>query len=163
MNKIYDRLNHTSFKMLAIVLLIICDATFFTYLYKVFSNKKLFNQVVDLMVNAMPDARQNLPPDFKGPLYTLMINALIFFLAAAFLYHLLVYFLWHKKINAGRAYVVFYTWVAGPFFILAALTSFKEPLISLYYMALGITFLFVAMGTKIFKEKKKPKLKNQGQ
>ena len=154
MDKIYANFNLESFKKTAIGALIFGDLALFGYLYFKFANKEVFITSMEIVLKAMPDAKNTLPPDFAEQLYTLMINSLITLLIVAFLYHLLVYTLWFKK-NKGfaRTYIAAYAWVAGPLCLLSGLSSLGgKPLYGLLFIGLGLIFLFVACGLRVFPE-----------
>lgn len=154
MDKIYDRFTLESYKLSAIISMIVGDLILFSYLYIKFTNKELYKKMLAIVLNTMAGAAENLPPDFSEQLYSLMVNALITMLALAFLYHLLVYTLWYKK-NKGfaRVYVASYAWVAGPLCLLSGvLDLMANPLPALVFIGLGLNFLFVAFGLKRFPE-----------
>lgn len=154
MDKIYDRFTLESYKLAAIISMIVGDLILFSYLYIKFTNKALFDKSLSMMMTAMVTSADQLPPDFEEQLYSLMVNALITMLAFAFLYHLLVYTLWYKK-NKGlaRSYVAAYAWVAGPLCLLSGVLDFMgNTLPALIFIGLGLNYLFVAFGLKRFPE-----------
>lgn len=154
MDKIFERFDLNSFKKTAIGALILGDLTLFGYIYLTFADKKIYNQSLNIVLEAMPEAKGKLPPDFSEQLYTLMVNSLITLLTLAFLYHLFVYVLWNKK-NKGfaRGYIAAYAWVAGPLCLLSGLFDLtKAPLAGLLFIGLGINYLFVALGLRHFPE-----------
>lgn len=156
MDKIYAGFNLESFKKTAIGALVLGDLTLFGYLYLKFSDKEMFQTTLAIVLEAMPEAEGQLPPDFGQQLYSLMINSLITMLILAFLYHILVYTLWSKG-NKGfaRSYIVAYAWVAGPLCTLSGLSGLaSQPLNSLLFLGLGLLFLFVAFGLRVFPEPK---------
>lgn len=154
MDKIYSKFDLQGFKKAAVMAMTIGDLALYLYIYFLFANKEIFTQSLDVVLQMMPEARGQLPPDFAMELYSLMTNALITMLIAVFLYHALVHVLWLKKnIGFARGYVAVYCWVAGPLCTLSGIVDlFKRPLVGVLFMLIGFLFLFVARGLSYFPE-----------
>lgn len=154
MDNFYRRFNLQSYKKAAVAAMTLGDLALFIYIYLQFANKEVYTQSLDIVLQTMPEARDQLPPDFAMELYTLMTNALVTLLVGVFLYHLLVHTLWLKKnIGFARGYNALYCWVAGPLCTLSGLIDlFRRPMVGVLFIAIGGLFLFVALGLKYFPE-----------
>ncbi|MCF8060439.1 MAG: hypothetical protein K9K67_14145 [Bacteriovoracaceae bacterium] len=162
MDKIYSRFTLESFKKAAIAALLFGDIALFTYIYLKFSNKEAYHQSLKVVLKAMPEMEGQLPADFAQQLYSLMVNSLITMLALAMIYHIFVYYLWSKK-NKGlsRGYIAVYAWTAGPLCSLSGLISLpKNTLNGLLFLAIGLSYLFVALGLSQFPEPKSTREKS---
>lgn len=154
MDKIFNQFNLQSFKKAAVGAMSLGDIILFVYIYTLFADKEMYTKTIDIVLQTMPDARNQLPPDFAMELYSLITNALITMLIGVFLYHVLVHYLWIKG-NKGfaRGYVALYCWVAGPLCSLSGLVDlFKRPTTALIFLVIGGLFLFVAIGLSYFPE-----------
>lgn len=153
MDKIYGQLNKESFKKSAILAIMIGDIALIAYLYNKFSDKVVFQKSLDLVLQTMPDARNQLPPDFQQQLYSMMMNALVVLLTLVFVYHLFVNFLWFKDSYVARGYLKLYAWTAGPLCSLSGVLSLvSSPLFGLFFLFVGAVFLYVAIGMGYFPE-----------
>lgn len=154
MDKIYNQFDLKSFKKAAVAAMTCGDLILFLYIYFLFANKEIYTQTIDIVLQTMPEARDQLPPDFAMELYTLLTNALITMLVAVFLYHALVHVLWLKRnIGFARGYVAVYCWVAGPLCTLSGIVDlFKRPMVGVLFIIIGALFLFVARGLSYFPE-----------
>ncbi|MDC1175282.1 hypothetical protein OAT67_07790 [Bacteriovoracaceae bacterium] len=125
MKKFLDELDKKQFLSLSIILGAFSDAVLLGYLYVRFSNRDIFNLIIDQMKKADPQVKQALAPEYVEQLFMLMINSLILMLVFVAILHIIIYFLYSRESKFATHYLKLYSYCAIPGFALLGLSSFS--------------------------------------
>ena len=164
MHQLYNKLNIKSFKLISTVCLLISDISIIIYLYFRFTDKTVFHNSMDLVMQAYPAAAGQITGEFESQLYQLLVNTLLTMLSLVFLYHSFIYLIWNRGKKFGHKYIYLYVLVAAPGAFLAGLLEMTSHLMmGLFWTLLGIIYTFVLIGLilKDFDEKEDVKNLNQ--
>ncbi len=162
MHQLYNKLNIKSFKLISTICLLISDISIIIFLYLRFSDKTVFHNSMNLVMEAYPAAQGQITPDFEKELYQLLINTLLTMLSLVFLYHSFIYLIWNKGKKFGQSYIFLYVLVAAPGSIIVGLLELTSHFhLGFFWIALGIVYSFVFMGFKFLNLKDSNQISEQ--
>ena len=153
--KHYQKISFNSYKIITIALCAIGDALIMTYIWKIFTNFKRIQPIVEMSLSAQNIQLRDLPSDFLPNLHLLIVNSLVLFFTLIVLFHLIIYFFFYKEKDSPWLYIKILTilgclgcWVIG----LPAITYPKSLGFLVFFQ--GFAYLWVALGLFHFDKKR---------